>query len=433
MIGEGAFRPSWAPRVGTQLLVGVAALATAALAGYVIFHEPLFVAAVFCVLPLLVWFLARPGPAIVLLGATLPITYSITGGSGGVNLAPSDLILAFLAAAIFFEAVAHDGSPPALALRPLKRPLLQYSAFLVALFVVHLGVHDALQTAQRFELFLVPLLVGAVAALRDRHVTVLKAYVIGACVLAAAWPFAHGLGQKNPVGQMIANAILLVVGLKTLSRLTPLLLVLVPGLVLTGSRGAILATALGALVMLALQDSRARAIAARLSVIAVVAFLTYAILPVSLQDRLTTFVPGTGSKGAYALTVRQHYAHDAYHLISTHPFLGVGVGNYLAGSLNLDTVTNDPHDVLLLQAAEGGYLFAVSFVLLIGGVLLQLRRMKETELAAVAAGVLVATLVHGLLDVYWVRGTPILGWLLVGMACGVIARRTGDARNNAIE
>jgi hypothetical protein len=23
---------------------------------------------------------------------------------------------------------------------------------------------------------------------------------------------------------------------------------------------------------------------------------------------------------------------------------------------------------------------------------------------------------HGLVDIYWVRGTPVLGWLLVGMA-----------------
>jgi hypothetical protein len=32
---------------------------------------------------------------------------------------------------------------------------------------------------------------------------------------------------------------------------------------------------------------------------------------------------------------------------------------------------------------------------------------------------------HGLVDVYWVRGTPILGWLLVGMACGGLLKLRG--------
>ena len=42
--------------------------------------------------------------------------------------------------------------------------------------------------------------------------------------------------------------------------------------------------------------------------------------------------------------------------------------------------------------------------------------------------VLLSTVAHGMVDIYWVRGTPVLGWLLVGMACGVYAlRRTPGA------
>jgi hypothetical protein len=46
----------------------------------------------------------------------------------------------------------------------------------------------------------------------------------------------------------------------------------------------------------------------------------------------------------------------------------------------------------------------------------------------VAAAVLLATVAHGLVDVYWVRGTPVLGWLLVGMAfgCAWSARRKAE-------
>ena len=55
--------------------------------------------------------------------------------------------------------------------------------------------------------------------------------------------------------------------------------------------------------------------------------------------------------------------------------------------------------------------------------------MRRVELAPVAAGVLVATVAHGLVDVYWVRVTPVLGWLLVGMVCGLYAqsRETEEA------
>jgi hypothetical protein len=90
----------------------------------------------------------------------------------------------------------------------------------------------------------------------------------------------------------------------------------------------------------------------------------------------------------------------------------------------------DPHQVLLQQEAEGGYIFGAAFVVLVGGAMLALRRMRQVDVAAAAAGVLIATVAHGLVDVYWVRGTPVLGWLLVGMACGGLSRlrSAGSAR-----
>jgi len=43
-----------------------------------------------------------------------------------------------------------------------------------------------------------------------------------------------------------------------------------------------------------------------------------------------------------------------------------------------------------------------------------------------AAAVLVATAAHGLVDVYWVRGTPLLGWLIVGMVCGLVSKGSSE-------
>ena len=70
-----------------------------------------------------------------------------------------------------------------------------------------------------------------------------------------------------------------------------------------------------------------------------------------------------------------------------------------------------------------------SFVLLVlGSAIALFTKMRRIPLAAAAAAVLLATAVHGLVDVYWVRGTPVLGWLLVGMACGEFAHGSGRRR-----
>ena len=411
-----------APRFDGPTLIPIIGVGVALIAGYLLLQGSTLVALAFCAVPLVVWLVGRPGPALILLGASIPITYSLTSGRGGFNLAPSDLLIVLVGAVILFQATVTDSLPALSALRPLFRAVVPYCFLMLALLAVHLSAKDFAQTGQRFELFGLSLLVGTFAALSGRHLALLKAYLFAATALAAAWPLANSLGQKNPVGQMIANAVLLLFGVRELRRYVPLAFVLVPGLLLTGSRGAVVATVLGIFVILALQESRVRTIFARLSIVALLAFASYALIPASLQTRLTTFAPGVGSPGAYALHIRQQYATDAVKIIKAHPYLGIGVGNYLAGSAEGGTQATDPHDVLLLQAAEGGYLFAAAFLVLVVGVVLALRRMRQVDVAVAAAGVFVATVSHGLTDVYWVRGTPVLSWLLVGMACGGLAR-----------
>jgi hypothetical protein len=400
-----------------------AGVGAAAVAGYLLLHESLVVAIAFCALPLVVWLVARPAVGVVLVGGSIPVMYDLTGGRGGFHLALSDVLLVLVAAGVILGGSLASSMPALHALRPVKTSVAQYGYFLLLLLAIHFSLKGVAQVGQRFELFVLPLLVGAFAAQAGRQVAVLKAYVLAASVLALAWPFAHSLGQKNPVGQMIANALLLLVGVRRLRRYAPLALVLVPGLFLSGSRGALVAAVVGIVVILALQESRARTAFTRLSLVTLVAVVTFALLPVSLQDRLTTFAPGTGSRAAYALHIRDQYVKDAKRLIAAHPIAGVGVGNYLAGDPRNLTQTSDPHNVLLLEAAEGGYGFALSFVVLVAGVTLALRRMRDIDLVPAAAGVFLATFAHGLVDVYWVRGTPVLGWMLAGMACGLLARQ----------
>ena len=197
---------------------------------------------------------------------------------------------------------------------------------------------------------------------------------------------------------------------------------LVPGLLVTQSRGAILATILGTVVVMAMQGLGTRRMITRVAALATIGAVAFALLPGATRERITTLSGGTESRAAYAIQYRQQFAADAWDLIHANPWTGVGVGNYLAGDAYDLTRVSDPHQVLLLQAAEGGYVLAAGFVLLIIGSAVLLARMRRVELAPVAAGILVATAAHGLVDVYWVRVTPVLGWLLVGMVCGLYAK-----------
>jgi hypothetical protein len=294
---------------------------------------------------------------------------------------------------------------------------------------LHFGLGSAVKSFQRIELFAFPALAGAFFALRRNHVLVLRAYVVVATVLAVVWPVlnSHGLAgqlQKNPTGQLIVGAILLLVGVRGLRHLLPCMPLLILGLALTASRGAILALAVGLLVLSVMHGGRSRRILlARTLIILLAGVAVYPLLPGDVTARLTNFSGAAGTAGGYAIDIRYQYDHDAEALIAAHPWTGIGVGNYLAGSVADGTQTADPHDVILLEAAEGGYLFAASFLLLIGGAALALWRLRRAELAPAAAAVLLATVAHGLVDVYWVRGLPVLGFLLVGMVCGLAARR----------
>jgi O-antigen ligase len=295
---------------------------------------------------------------------------------------------------------------------------------LVLLLIAHLGVREVAQTGQRYELFLLPLAAGAYAALKGKHIRVLEAYVLATTLLAVVWPI-HDFGlQKNPVGQVIANAILLIVAVPRLRRLAPCLLALVPGLFLTESRGALGALAIGLALIVVLSGFRLGSVLARTVPVLLLAVGVFAFLPSGVRARVTTFTPGIHTPAAYSLHIRQEFSSDARAIIRKDPWLGVGVGNYARADSASATPTDDPHQVFLLQAAEGGYVLAVAWIVLVAGSCLVLLRMRESEVAVAAIAVLVATAAHGFTDVYWARGTPVLGWFLAGMACAVTYRRT---------
>ena len=274
----------------------------------------------------------------VLLGASIPEIQDVTGGHLGLHVAASDVVLVLIGVRLFADAVISRRRVGIVrALRPVGFAFVQYGWLILVLLVLHPGLGSAAKSFQRLELFGLPLLAGVYIAMRREHMLVLRAYVVVTTLLGLAWPVlnSHDLATqlgKNSIGQLIAMAILLLVAVRGLRPLLPCLPLLLISLGLTASRGSVLAVAVGiAVLSVGLGGRNRRILIGRTVMILVTGLVIYQLLPSADAARLTSFTGAAGSSGAYNIDVRVQYAHDAEQLISAHPLIGVGVGNYLAG------------------------------------------------------------------------------------------------------
>ena len=376
-------------------------------------------------LPVVALLAARPRLAAVIGVGLLPFASDVAGG-GPVKVSISDVLLVLAVVTGLLVARDHQWRN----LRAMTLLLAIYAAVLLVAVAAHLDQAALVNALQRLQILLIPLVVGAVLLGRRELQTALSFYVLTATVVAVAWsldavPPALEF-QKNPVGQYIAGA-LLVVAADPLNRLRMLAVPLLAiGMLQSESRGALLGLLLG-LAMLVVARPGADKLKAAVVLVPFVLLLglAYTSLPDDVQARTATLSDdGAGGSGQYTIKIRETYRDDALEIIARDPLLGVGIGNYMAGIASDGSLTNDPHNVLLLEAAEGGVpLVAALSLLIAGSCTLLWRRRGQTPLAAAALALQVSTVGHGLVDVYWVRGTPVLAWLLVGAALADAARQ----------
>jgi O-antigen ligase len=396
-------------------------LATVAAVGYASTTKPILVKLVIGAAAVATVAL-RPKIGVLLLGAVLPFSADVTNGIfGGLSVSMSDLLMVVLLLVLVGEQLSGLRPHDVLPLRSLALTVGPYVGLMLILLAAHLGPDQFIKTPQRLELLVAPLLLGSAIVRWGLEEHLLRAYVVASTLLAAAWfPLQNSvaLGQKNPVGQFIANALVLLLAVKSLRRRLGLCIpILAAGLLLTGSRGALVSVpvAAGLLIISQRGVGRARALVGLVPV-TVVAFVAWQMLPENLQERNSTFTATGDSSAAWALKIRESFYAEAWQMIHANPWTGVGVGGYSRGLVG-GASSQDPHNVLLLQAAEGGYPLAVAFgLLIVGTAILGLIRLRQTQLGPAAVALTVAVACHGLVDVYWVRGTPVLPWLLIGMA-----------------
>ena len=301
------------------------------------------------------------------------------------------------------------------AVRPMRVGLLLYAGAALLTVVLAPSQVAAITLAQRGLIVLGPVLVGAGLVRTGKLRQGLEGYLIACCVLAVAAIVESGADnilqvQKNPAGGYLTAGLIIAVVLRPGRRWIGYAALLAVGSLATQSRGALLGLIAGAVVaLLVVRFRERRRLLLSLGASSVVLVLGYLTLPAAARERLLT----TSGTHDFAIRYREEFQADALDTFRSHPLFGVGVGNYGGGPRQPGN--NDPHQVLYLQLAEGGLVLSVGFVVLMGLTLwLPLRNAARSTLAVAGLAVQLSTLVHALSDVYWVRGTPTMGFLLVG-------------------
>lgn len=308
-------------------------------------------------------------------------------------------------------------------LRPTLAGLVPFGAVVALNVAVHPGETSLLRSVQRLGLVVIPLLCGALLWRLGVGRSAARLFVLAAALSAVFWIVtglkASGtvLGvQKNPAGQFMVDAVLLLLAVPGLFKRVylPVGLLLV-GILFTESRGAVLGLVVGLFVLVTTQaagDRRTAHRVARAGVLAVILGAGFFALPAGAEAHLTN----SSRSANYTIEVRTSYWSKAWDEAVSHPWTGDGIGN-----------VSDPENVVLLTAAEGGLPLVIGLLALIWALVLAGVRTRQPWGTA-AACLIVATFTHGLVDVFWVRNTTEVAWLCLGIALASAAGRPPESR-----
>ena len=255
--------------------------------------------------------------------------------------------------------------------------------------------------------------------------------VLAAAFVLCAWGLAdkvHGgpariegpIGYTNGLGLVASTGILLAVGLRR-PPLLATLVVFVPALAFTESRGAVVALAAG-LVVLAALALRSRP---RLLLVLGVAAAAVVALVLAFAGQGHAGMTGPSRLGSLSGNGRGDYWRTALAEARAHPLLGGGAGTWGRWWLARRPDANgalDAHELYLETLAELGAIGLAIVVATLALPLLSLRRALRHEWAPACAAAFVALLVHAALD--WDWELPAVS--LCGLFCGTALLADGS-------
>jgi O-antigen ligase len=229
----------------------------------------------------------------------------------------------------------------------------------------------------------------------------------------------NGLGPALGCGVAISLSYLL--GNLRFARARSGRLILIAGLILSGlglvvslSRGAWIATA-AACLFIVLCTRNIKAFVASFLILVPLLAVVWKMLPEQAVSYATNV-----SASSSSIQERFNAMSVVMNAFRSNPLLGVGVG------LRKDY---EPHDVLILTLGETGIVGLAAFCLMfVAGFYTFFKARRycqgpgDRQLLVTGAAILLLSLTHGMMDVYWRRGIGVFGWIGVGFAVAIMNR-----------
>ena len=357
---------------------------------------------------------------------------STPGAHSGLSYADAVLALASLFAVPL--ALANN------TLRRLRLPLIGLAIYLLTLvpsLVLHSSRASGLEAAHRVVLVGGALLVGASISQRGSTTTALRALVLVATVYGALTildgarsGFTQPAGplslNKNFVGALLGDVAVVVIGAAPNLRIpAPLrlsaLVVICGGLLASQSRGSMLAAAVGVYVAVAL-SGRVEGRGRRLTALAVAVGLSV----VTFASVKHQFDASTDSFNNGSIGVRYQAEHITQRIWRSSPVTGVGIRYFNTGNFGPGVIASN--NAINSELAESGVIGATGFLVMQGVILYAgFRRRRDGGIALVGLGVVLGSLTHGMVDIYWSAGVTALPFMLLGIGLGA-PRSESDVR-----
>lgn len=400
--------------------------------------EPLYAGAAIYVLAFITLSWRRPDIALMVIFASATVAADVSQGAfAKFSMAEANLVLAlpaFYFHCIVRKRIASNG--------PLAIPVaLYFSVCLFSSFNHWLG-QDALISLLQMFIYLV-LVVAMFANFAQSEMHLLRclfAIVIcgtGVAIGALATNFRLLGENKNGMGDLIASTlqvtVILFLATKDEDRKRKLWLIvamgiLTVGLVLSLSRGSWLGILCGLLMIFGLRREFKKLLILILVLAPIIAICWFS-LPQDLQEYSTGF-----GKDRYNINARYESVDLAERYFVKSPIYGTGVG------LRKEY---DATNIVLMLLAETGVLGLATFLLIHAAFFRMVwttqKKLRVSDpihpLLCVGAALVLARLMHGMVDHYWTRGVLMTAWAAAGMttASYLAVRRRGDVQRSLLE
>ena len=357
--------------------------------------------------------------------AAVPASFLVLhiGGAGGgnsISLADAFLIFAALSA---IPLVRWRQATPLIRWLPL---VLFYQATTLLSVVSSPNRYDVVEWIHQLVMVGGAAMVGYAITIRGRELVSLQIYAICALPISlwvlAVW-IGHGLHpiaglsgglQKNTVGVLLVVAVLICQFAnpwphrKALAAATKYLCLV--GVLATGSRQAIIGLIVAATFTLVRDRPNhvgaPHRIRQRTIVMAVILFILGVIAYVSVSQEANSTAKIT------SITTREASYSQTLDIWRTSPVFGVGERYWYTS--NYPSAIQPPNaEVAIL--ATGGIVGLVGLIVLLGGSLRLVWRIPPGFGSSLGLSVLLAHIVEGQFDIFWVTATGSLPWIIFGM------------------